>query len=159
MAQPDPTPEKRKSARLKLATSHLTIEAAHDDFASSARLGPPSRAGDAFMQKPAPLQVALLDGPRSRSYKSCPMMRYARVALALIVVFSISYVLITPDPTDDVYGVLRPNHPAMAPRLLGVSPWESQLPVVDLFHSFTLPTCTPHLATLELLDLLSIWRC
>src|SRR5215472_16873662 len=38
------------------------------------------------------------------------MSRPVRVALVLLAVFSITYVLATPDPTDDVTGVLRPSH-------------------------------------------------
>ncbi len=87
------------------------------------------------------------------------MMRCARVALALVVIFSIAYILITPDLTDDVDGVLRLNHPGVAQRLFPVSLWEFQVPVIVLFHLFTLPTCARHLAALELLDLISVCRC
>jgi hypothetical protein len=40
------------------------------------------------------------------------MMRGARVALVVVAIFSIAYVLISPDPTDDVTGVLRPDYSA-----------------------------------------------
>jgi hypothetical protein len=102
---------------------------------------------------------ALLDRNKSRSYKRLIMMRWARVALALIVAFTIAYILITPDPTDDVDGVLRPSHPAFAQRMLAVSLWEFQTPVTILFHSFPLPDRTRHLAAFELLDVISVCRC
>ena len=42
------------------------------------------------------------------------MIRGARAALAVVAIFSFAFVLITPDPTDDLDGVLRPNHTARA---------------------------------------------
>ena len=87
------------------------------------------------------------------------MMRFARVALAVVAIFSIAYVLITPDPTDDVAGVLRSNHPAMEQRLFAVSLLQSWILVIVPLHFFTSPTSTRHLATLELLDLISVSRC
>jgi len=160
------TPRDRgKSAHRKLATRHLTEELAHDDFVLLTQLAMrPAAADDAFKSKldnyasrGAP--AVLLDRNKSRSYKLCPMMRCARVALAVVVILSISYVLITPDPSEDVYGVLRPNHAAMVQRVLAVSLWGSQVPVIVLFHLFTPPSCTRDLATLKLLDLISVCRC
>jgi len=115
----------------------------------------PAAADDAFKSKldnyasrGAP--AVLLDRNKSRSYKLCPMMRCARVALAVVVILSISYVLITPDPSDDVYGVLRPNHAAMAQRVLAVSLWGSQVPVIVLFHLFTPPKLYSRLGHVEI---------
>jgi len=102
---------------------------------------------------------ALLDINKSQRYKVGLMMQWVRVALALVVIFSIAYVLITPDPTDDVYGVLRPNHPDIAHKVLAVSLWEFQIPVIVLFHLFLLPGRTQHLASFELLDVISVCRC
>ena len=87
------------------------------------------------------------------------MMRGARVALALIVAFTIAYILITPDPTDDVDCILQQNHPVSTHRMLAVSLWEFQTRMTVLFHSFTLPRCTRHLAKFELLDVISVCRC
>jgi hypothetical protein len=101
----------------------------------------------------------LLDRGRSRSYKSCSMMRFVTVALAVVAIFSIAYVLITPDPTDDVTGALRSNHPAMEQKLSAVSVLQSWILVIVLLHFFTSPTSTRHLAALELLDLISVSRC
>jgi hypothetical protein len=92
----------------------------------------------------------------------CPrglILRWVRVALALMVAFTIAYILITPDPTDDVYGVLSPNHPALAQKVLAVSLWEFQAPVTVLLHSFTFTDRSQHLAMFELLDVISVSRC
>lgn len=96
---------------------------------------------------------------KSRSYNHALMMRWARVALALAVIFSIAYVLVTPDPADDVYGVVRPNHPDIAHKVLAVSLWSFQIPVAVPFHLFLLPGRTRHLASFELLDVISVCRC
>jgi hypothetical protein len=86
------------------------------------------------------------------------MMRWARVALALIVVFTISYILITPDPGDDVDGILQQNHLVSMHRMLAVSLWEFHTRMTVLFHSFTLPRFTRRLAKFELLDFISVCR-
>jgi hypothetical protein len=101
----------------------------------------------------------LLDSNKTRRYKLGLMMQWAKVALALLVAFTIAYILITPDPTDDVDGVLRPSHPTFAQRMLAVSLWEFQAPVAVLFRSFPLPDRSRRLATFELLDVISVCRC
>jgi len=103
--------------------------------------------------------LAYLDTNKSHRYKRGRMMRWARVALALVVIFTIAYVLITPDPTDDVDGVLQPNHPALAHKIPAVSLWESWTPVIALFHSVLPPGSARELLTLELLDFISVCRC
>ena len=87
------------------------------------------------------------------------MIRAARVVLILVVVFSIAYVLITPDPTDDVNGILRPNHPVKARRPVVVSLTQSLVPLIAVSRVFASPICTRGLATLELLDLACVSRC
>jgi len=100
-----------------------------------------------------------LNTRKNRRYNRALMMQWARVALALVVIFSIAYVLVTPDPTDDVYGVVRPNHPDIAHKVLAVSLWAFQIPVTVPFHLFLLPDRTRHLASFELLDVISVCRC
>ena len=112
-------------------------------------------AKDVLQQRAA----LLLDRGRSRSFKRWSMMRFATVALAVVAIFSIAYVLISPDPTDDVAGVLRSNHPAMEQRLFAVSLLQSWILVIVLLHFLTSPTSARHLAALELLDLISVSRC
>lgn len=87
------------------------------------------------------------------------MMRGARVALVVVVIFSIAYVLVTLDPTHDVVGVLRSNRPAMAQSLLAGFLWQSEIPVIVLFHLFTTLYLYSKFGRVELLDLISVCRC
>ena len=87
------------------------------------------------------------------------MMRGARVALAVVVIFSIAYVLITPDPTDDVEGVLRPSDWAKAQRIVSLPLPLSPALVIVRFLSSIPPSAIQRLTTSELLDLVCICRC
>ena len=87
------------------------------------------------------------------------MMRGARIALAVIAIFSIAYVLITPDPTDDVDGVLRPHHTAKAQRIVSLPLAQSPILVVASFLLPIRPSGVQRLATSELLDLVCVCRC
>ncbi len=107
--------------------------------------------------QPAPFM--LLDRKKNGSYKPCVMIRCARVALVLVVIFSVAYVLISPDPTDDVEAVLRAHHPLKAQRLVAVSLSQFQLPIIAIFRFFTSPICTRRLAAVELLDFICVSRC
>jgi hypothetical protein len=87
------------------------------------------------------------------------MLRGARVALVVVVIFSIAYVLITPELTDDFDGVLRPNHQAKAQRLVSLSlPQPQVLVIVALLLSMP-PSSSQRLTTSELLDLVCVCRC
>jgi hypothetical protein len=109
---------------------------------------------------PRKAPIVLPDSNRNRSCKLGPRMQWARVALALVVIFAIAYVLITPDPNDDVYGVLRLNHPATSQKVPAVSLWEFQIPVTVSLHLLSLPeSLTRRLAAFELLDVISVCRC
>lgn len=107
--------------------------------------------------QPAPL--VRLDNNKNRKYKRCIVIRCARVVLALAVIFSVSYVLITPDPTDDVVGVLRANHSFKAQRLVAVSLSQSQPPIIAILRFFTSPICIRRLPAVELLDFIGVSRC
>jgi hypothetical protein len=87
------------------------------------------------------------------------MMRGARVALAVVVIFSIAYVLITPDPTDDVDGVLRPNHTAKAQRIVSLPLPLSPILAIVAFLLPIRPNAIRRLTTSELLDLVCVCRC
>ena len=87
------------------------------------------------------------------------MMRGARIVLAVVAIFSIVYVLITPDLTDDVDGVLRPNHTAKAQRIASLPLLESSILAVVPFLLPIRPNVTQRLAVSELLDLVCICRC
>jgi hypothetical protein len=100
-----------------------------------------------------------LDRSEDRAYKDHTMIRSVRIALVLVVIFSVAYVLITPDPTDDVDGILRPNHPLTVQKLVADSLLQSQIPIVVIFRFFASPSCARRLAALELFDFLCVCRC
>ena len=85
------------------------------------------------------------------------MIRGARIVLVAVVIFSIAYVLITPDLSDDVYGVLRPNHQAKAQRLVSLSLPQLQVLVIVAF--LLSMSSAQRLTTSELLDLVCVCRC
>lgn len=87
------------------------------------------------------------------------MMRGTKVALLVVVIFSIAYVLITPDLTDDVDGVLRPNHQAKAQRLVSLSLPQPQILVIVAFLLSMPPNSAQRLTTSQLLDLVCVCRC
>ena len=87
------------------------------------------------------------------------MMRGLRVALAVVAIFSIAYVLISPDPTDDVDGVLRQNHSANAQRIVSLSLPQSPILVVVPFLLSMYPSATQRSTASELLDLVCVCRC
>jgi len=51
------------------------------------------------------------------------MARLAKIGLAIVIVVSVASILITPDPTDDVNGLLQQRHVVKAPvaRILPAS--------------------------------------
>src|SRR3981189_2052061 len=95
---------------------------------------------------------------RNRAKRGRPLGG-ARVGLALLVGYTNAYILITPNTRDDVDGILQQNHPTSADRMLAVSLWEFQTPVSVLLHLFTFTDRGQHLATFELLDVISVCRC
>jgi hypothetical protein len=87
------------------------------------------------------------------------MMRGARVALVAVAIFSIAYVLITPDQTDDVDGILRLHHSANAQGIVSLPLPQSPIHVVVPFLLSKHPGATQRLSTSELLDLVCVSRC
>jgi hypothetical protein len=79
--------------------------------------------------------------------------------LVVVVILSIAYVLITPDPTDDVDGVLRPHHTAKAQRVVSLPLVQSPILVVAPFHLPMRPSGAQRLITPDLLDLVCVCRC
>jgi len=90
---------------------------------------------------------------------SVDMMRSVRIALVVVVILSVAYVLITPDPTDDVDGVLRTTHPLTPQKLVAASLPQPQIPIIVIFQLLVSPICTQRLDALELLDLVCVCRC
>jgi len=87
------------------------------------------------------------------------MIRGARAALAVVAIFSVAFVLITPDPTDDVDGVLRLNHTAQAQTIVSLALPRSPILVVVPFLLSMSPSATQRLTTSELRDLVCVCRC
>ena len=87
------------------------------------------------------------------------MSRAAQVALALLAIFSITYVLVTPDPTDDAIAVLRMSHSGKAQMLLAyvVLPLAPQIAILRL--STRSSSNQQRSTTLELVDLFCTYRC
>ena len=87
------------------------------------------------------------------------MMRCARVALVVAVIFSIAYVLITPHSTDDVVGIVKLNHSAKAQRIASLP--LPQSPILAIIRSLlsTPRSATQRFVTSELLNLVCVCRC
>ena len=87
------------------------------------------------------------------------MMRVASVVLVVVAVLSIAYVLISPDPTDDVDGVLRPHHSAKAQGIVSLPLPQSPILAVAPVLLPMRPMRAQRLITSELLDLVCVCRC
>jgi hypothetical protein len=105
------------------------------------------------------IPVVLLDRNKTRCYQYRPMMRGARVALVLVAILSITYVLITPDLTDDVDGILRPNHTAKAQRIVSLPLPQTPILVVAPFLLSMPRGAAQRLTTSELFALICVCRC
>lgn len=90
--------------------------------------------------------------------KSTTMLRAAQIVLALLAAFAIALVLVTPDPTDDVPGILNGNHLDKIQKLAVCS---INLPAQQcLMFRLPAPSNSHHrLTTSELFDLVCVYRC
>jgi hypothetical protein len=86
------------------------------------------------------------------------MFRTVRVALALLSIFSIAYVLITPAATDDVTAVSQRSHFGKAQKL-AVCLVQPLAPQIAIFRLPTPSSSNQRLTTLELVDLFRTYRC
>jgi hypothetical protein len=88
------------------------------------------------------------------------MTRSVRVVLAVIIILSVGYVLISPDPTDDVDGVLRPQrrHLIKVQELAAASLLQRRILVIFELLLFAFPLSTLHLTTEGLLDHVCVCR-
>jgi hypothetical protein len=87
------------------------------------------------------------------------MLRGARVALVVVAILSIAYVLISPDLSDDVDGVLRPNHTAKVQRIVSLPLLQFPILAIVAFLLPIRPSAIQRLTTSELLDLVCVCRC
>jgi len=104
------------------------------------------------------LQPLLIDTHKRGANNLFQMFGAVRVALALLCIFSIAYVLITPDATDDVTAVSQRSHFGKAQKLAAclVQPLAPQ---IALFRLPTPSSSSQRLTTLELVDLFRTYRC
>jgi len=87
------------------------------------------------------------------------MTRPARIVFVLLAVFLITYVLVTPDPTDDATAVLWASHFGKA-RILAVYVVPPLATQIVIFRSSTPSSSNPKRSTtLELVDLFCTYRC
>lgn len=86
------------------------------------------------------------------------MSRGAGIALALLAAFAITLVLVTPDPTDDVLGILNRNH---LDKFQKLDVFFIRPPVQQclIFRLAPPPNSHQRLSTLELFDLDCVYRC
>jgi hypothetical protein len=81
------------------------------------------------------------------------------VALLIVAVFSVSYVLVSPDCGDDVDGFVQSNRLIRAQPSVASSLSQYQTPVIVLFRFGTLPRFIQPAAMAEILDLGCARRC
>jgi hypothetical protein len=84
------------------------------------------------------------------------MLRLAKLGLAIVIVVSLASILITPDPSDDVDGVLQRHHlvkVAVAP--ISARQRESPAQVSGELSLLVFPRSTPS----NLLDLVCVRLC
>ena len=86
------------------------------------------------------------------------MFRGVRIALALLAVLTITVVLITPDPSDDVLGIVNCGHLDQVQKLTvcSINPPAQQCLI---FLLLTPTDSHPRLSSLELVDLVCVYRC
>ncbi|MBI3478494.1 MAG: hypothetical protein HY010_22430 [Acidobacteria bacterium] len=84
------------------------------------------------------------------------MMRLAKVGLAIVIVVSVASILITPDPSDDVNGVLQQRHAVKAASItVSVVP----LHIVPRISVRLAPESLRPMVRSNLLDLVCVLLC
>jgi hypothetical protein len=102
--------------------------------------------------------AAQLTSTKRGATNSSQMFRTVRVALALLSIFSIAYVLITPAATDDVTAVSQRSHFGIAQKL-AVCLVQPLAPQIAIFRLPSPSSSNQRLTTLELVDLFRTFRC
>ena len=118
----------------------------------------PTRLGRAISHRSS-IGLCLLTIAKRGAIDVCQMTRPVHVALVLIAVFSVTYVLIAPDPTDDATAVLRATHLGKA-QILAVYVVLPLAPQIAIFRLSTPSSSNQKRSTtLELVDLFCTYRC
>jgi len=87
------------------------------------------------------------------------MMRVLTIGLAVVVILSCATALITPDPADDINGILHQHHSVGGHKLLAASSAQLRPFVLATFHSFNPLVPTLHSSTPRLLALVCVRLC
>ena len=86
-------------------------------------------------------------------------MRILTIGLAVILIVSCAAILITPDPTDDVDGVIGQHHQLTLPNLEATVSAQLDLFVPPTPRSLFDITVDPHTCFANLLDLVCVRLC
>jgi len=86
-------------------------------------------------------------------------MRVLTVGVALLMIVSCATVLVTPDPLDDINGILHPHHSVKVHKLLAVPLGELRPFVLAAFHSFNPLSPVLHSNSPRLLALVCVLLC
>ena len=111
------------------------------------------------MSKCRSVWVRYIDNGKAGGCRLAKMMRVLTIGLAVVVILSCATVLITPDPVDDVNGIL---HQRISVRglMLGAAPPAQLRPFLPAtFHSFNPLILTLHLSTPHFLALVCVRLC
>lgn len=96
-----------------------------------------------------------IDRRRFQRYTSTPVGKFLKAAVALVMVLSVATILISPDTSDDVDGVLQhhvfPAHPVFLSVLQSIS--------LLTTHFFSRDLGIHRLECLDLLDLVCVRLC
>jgi hypothetical protein len=87
------------------------------------------------------------------------MMRVLIVGVAVVMIVSCATVLVTPDPLDDINGILHPHHSVKEHKLLAVPLGELRPFVLAAFHSFNPLSPVLHSNSPRLLALVCVLLC
>jgi hypothetical protein len=87
------------------------------------------------------------------------MMHILTIGLAVGVILSCATVLITPDPADDINGILHQYHSVKGHKPLAAPSAQLRPFVLATFHSFNSPISTLHSSTPRLLALVCVRLC
>jgi len=105
------------------------------------------------------LEICTLDRGKTGGCRLARMMRVVTIGLAVVVILSCATVLITPDPADDINGILHQDHSVRGHKLL-TAPYAQLRPfALATFHSFNPLIPTLHSSTPSLLALVCVRLC
>ena len=87
------------------------------------------------------------------------MMRVLTIGVAVVMIVSCATVLITPDPLDDINGILHPHYSVKGHKLLAAALGELRPFVLATFHSFNTLSPALHSNSPRFLALVCVRLC